>query len=289
MAEGISVQKNICLNCGEEHEGKFCHKCGEKKLNREDFTVKKFFTQTIDVFTHFDSNVLKSAWMVTTKPGLLAAEYIRGKRVPYSKPVQLFFLINIVYFLVLYYIGFDVVTNPLKDHMNHFVYGGLATSMVNEKLQSHKISMNDYENKFYDTIYVDSKLLIILMIPLFALFLKLIFFRQKRLYYEHLVFATYFFCFILLFYTFILNTFDYIIYYFTEYNLSADTIIEVNDFLALIIVLSATFIYLFFALQETYKISSVILFLKTILSVISLVAVVTIYSFFLFLLVYYTT
>lgn len=247
--------------------------CGEKKISREDLTFRKFFDQAFDIITHFDSKIWRSVYLLFSKPGFLVTEHLEGRRVKYAKPIQLFLVINVIYFLALNYIGFDEVTNPLKDHMNNFFYGDIATTLVNEKIENKNITFTEYDNKFYDEIYVESKLLIIFMIPLLALWFLLIFFRKDILYYEQLIFATYFFCFILLFYTFFINILESVF----------DTNTEE------IIVLLASAIYLFFSIRKIHKLSISQILLKTLLSVIGLVLVVSLFRFLIFLTVYYTS
>lgn len=261
-----------CVSCGETLHGKHCHRCGEKKISLDDFTVKKFTEQAFEIVTHFDSKILKSVYHLFSKPGFLVTEHLKGRRVSYAKPFQLFFVINVVYFLVLNYIGFDEVTNQINDHMNNPFYGKLATTMVNEELAKKNISYEKYDEEFYNEIYVESKLLIVLMIPLFALWYKLILFKENRLYYEHLIFSTYFFCFILFFYTFFLNIFQ--------------DVFDTN--VAEIIVIIVSSLYLYFSIRHVYKYSFVKTLGFTFLSVIGLIITVTIFRFFIFLTVYYT-
>ena len=278
-----------CVTCGTQLVGKFCHKCGEKKLSRDDFTVKQFLKQGVDVFTHFDSKVLRSATLLFIEPGKLTANYLKGKRTIYSKPIQLFFVINIIYFLVLNFIGFDIITNPLPDYMSNFIYGPFITSLINQKLIADNLSLELYSTKFYNSIYVHSKILIILMIPLFALCLKLIYIRRNKLLYEHLVFATYFFCFALLFYTLIINIVYYSIYYITIFSSDFHKIVDLNDEFVLILVIISFSMYMFLSFKKIHghHVSEGILFAA--LAMTALSAVVIIYDFFIFFIVYLTT
>lgn len=282
-----------CANCGEQLHGKHCHKCGEKKISKDDLTVKNFIGQTIDIFTHFDSKIFKSLILLLKKPGFLVSENIEGRRVKYAKPIQLFFIINIIYFFFLSYldVGFDAVTNRSSEHMDNLLYGHIATSLVNEKIKEKNIPFEEYDNNFYDEIYIESKLLIIFMIPIFALWFKLIYRKQKILYYEHLVFSTYFFCFILLFYTFILNAVVYPVIYKTPLSNYIEPVISYDtlELVAEIIVLILAAVYLFFSIRQVYKESLQQTLLKTFLSLIGLIVTFNLFKFLIFLAVFYTT
>lgn len=289
MSKETAPSVHKCVTCGETLIGKFCHKCGEKKLSRDDFTVKQFLKQGIDVFTHLDSKAFRSATLLFDDPGKLTRNYLDGKRNIYAKPIQLFFLINILYFLVLNYIGFDIITNPLEDYMSNFIYGPLVTSLVNKKLIAKNISLEQYSVKFYDAIYLHSKVLIILMIPLFALCLKLIYIKKDKLLYEHLIYATYFFCFALLFYTVIINIIYYTLYYFTVLNNNVHSVIELNDYAVIIIVIISFSIYSYYALRRIHghPVKEGIMYAA--LSMIALSFVVFFYDLLIFFVVYFTT
>ncbi len=282
-----------CANCGEPLQGKHCHVCGEKKINPEELTFKHFFNQSFEIITHYDSRVLRSVYHVFRKPGFLVTENLEGRRVRYAKPIQLFFLINIIYFFVLSFIeiGFDAVTNRATDHMENFFYGGYASSLVNEKVTEKNIPLEEYDEKFYNEIYVESKLLIIFMIPLYALWLKLIYLKKNILYYEHLIFATYFFCFILLFYTLVLNVVVYPLIYNTQFLHGGAELIDYNsgELMAELTVLIFAAVYLFFAIKQVHKQSAGQTLFKTFLAVIGLVLTFNVFKFLIFLTAFYTT
>lgn len=269
-----------CKSCGAGLLGSHCHVCGEKKLFLEDYKVRKFIEQSFNTITHFDSKVMKSARLLITKPGFLAKEYLEGRRIKYAKPFQLFFVINVFYFLVLNFIGFDIVTNHLDKHMSDPFYGDLATTMVNEKIKEKNVSLEIFDNDFYNEIYVESKLFIFVMIPMLAFWLMLIYLDTKKIYYEHLVFSTFAFCFILLFSTLFLNPFGY--------DTSLHKLINVdNNVIKTISVLVIT-VYIFLSLKYVYGQSNAKTFLKTLLTLAGMALVLTIYRFLIFLAVFYS-
>lgn len=276
-----------CLNCGEKLFGEYCFKCGEKKLKREDQTVKKFFEQGIEVIVHYDSKVLKSIYLLVTKPGFLAVEYLRGRRVPYSKPSQLFIILNVIYFLS--YIGFDTFTTPLYDHMNKTVYNSFASKMVNHKISNENITLKDYDEKFYTTISFQSRTLIFIMILLLALCFHLLYLRQGAYFYDNLVFSTYFFSFILLYLTTVLNILDFLFSMLFRYDFNFDTDFWSSDPLSFVIFTISMFIYLYIALKRVYKQPVLLTTVKTALSIAGLYITIEIYRLILFFTVFYTT
>jgi hypothetical protein len=94
----------LCNTCGSVSKGSICFNCGEKKFSPQQLSLKSFLTQSIDVFTHFENKVIRSAWLNIRKPGLITYKNLAGIRVPYAKPLQLFIIINIVFFLFFTYV-----------------------------------------------------------------------------------------------------------------------------------------------------------------------------------------
>jgi hypothetical protein len=100
-----------------------CSACGEKKFDPKQLSARNFIHQSIDIFTHFESKVLKSIWLIIRKPGFLTKENIRGVRVPYAKPMQLFIIVNVVFYFSVSYLhrsdyipaAFDNNSSPISQ------------------------------------------------------------------------------------------------------------------------------------------------------------------------------
>lgn len=90
----------VCINCSAPLLGKFCHQCGEKKIvPATDFSIKKFLEQTVDGLTHFDSKFLRSFGNLMWRPGRLTAEFVAGRHKRYMKPVQVFVVAALIFFI----------------------------------------------------------------------------------------------------------------------------------------------------------------------------------------------
>ena len=79
------IDDKLCLNCNFAVEGKFCANCGQKtSTKRLNFgTVTHDF---IHVLTHADKGVFSFAKEIAYKPGIIAKDYISGKRKKYFNP-----------------------------------------------------------------------------------------------------------------------------------------------------------------------------------------------------------
>ncbi|RYU90514.1 DUF3667 domain-containing protein [Mucilaginibacter terrigena] len=195
----IQIIANACPTCGEAFMGKFCYACGEKQINEKDLSLKKFAEQTVDIFTHFDGKFFQSVKYLLLYPGKLTAEFLAGRRVKLMKPLQLYIIINIIYFfllkqvdLFLYYLKYMVAgPDPVAILARRLVAKGAA----------HKgISTAAYIEAFDNTLPDTAKAFIILLIPLLAIGLWMLNFTKQKKIVPHIVFATHFFSFMLLFF-----------------------------------------------------------------------------------------
>jgi hypothetical protein len=185
-----------CPNCGAHLKDKYCSHCGQKRNERHDFRISHFLGETVHAFTHFDTKFFTTLRYLFTRPGYLTLEFIRGHRKKYMNPVQIFLISNIVYFI---FPLFDTFTTELAIHMDGPGLHATIRGMVEEKIKKDGISYTQYETEFNEHEKGKAKTLIILMIPIFAVFFSAMFLRQKRFFTEQLVFTLHFFSFLLIF------------------------------------------------------------------------------------------
>jgi Protein of unknown function (DUF3667) len=119
MATNSSAGPHVCVNCGHRYTGKICNMCGEKVFNEKQLSAGHFFHQVIDFFYHFESKVLKTIKLNFLKPGFVTKENLRGVHVPYAKPVQLYLIVNLVFYLVISKVG---VTDYIPNQGDHHYY-----------------------------------------------------------------------------------------------------------------------------------------------------------------------
>jgi hypothetical protein len=109
MADTPAPERSPCVNCGAGLLGRFCHACGEKQLGPRDRSLLHYFGGLIEAVLNLEGKLLKTVLTLVRRPGQLTADYWQGRRVPYMKPLPLFLLANVLYFLLASWTGLTAV------------------------------------------------------------------------------------------------------------------------------------------------------------------------------------
>jgi Protein of unknown function (DUF3667) len=157
--------ENSCQNCNQAISENFCSNCGQKKYKRID---KKYIWDEIQyTFLHINKGFLYSVKSVLKNPGKTAREFIEGNRVNHYKPISLaFVLAGISAFLSI---------NVIK------LYKMMEGLLVNQKLSSTMMEETlPLVNKY-------NSFIMLLFVPIVAVFTKIVFKKWGHNYYEHVV------------------------------------------------------------------------------------------------------
>ena len=158
--ENIKNNLRTCPSCGTKMLGIYCHNCSEKRIASSDYSLSKFLKQSINFLTHYDSKFIQSARILVSRPGFLTKEYFAGRRVTYVKPLQLFFLLNLLFLLLSSIFNWPFFTTPLVIHLNSGFYSFLAKTMVDNKIHELGISYEEYQAHFNHVVGTFSKTLV---------------------------------------------------------------------------------------------------------------------------------
>ena len=288
-----TVLLDNCANCGAPLSGPYCSNCGQKKEGKSDFKISQFLGETFHAFTHFDSKFFATVKNLFRRPGFLTLEYIQGHRKKYMGPMQLFLVCNIFYFL---FASFDTFTTPLKD-VEEGPLRAKMMQMVDAKIKEEGIDYKEYESKYNEREKGEARTLIVLMIPIFAFLISLLFLGQKRYFVEHLVFTLHFYSFMLLFMVFGIQLIVLIIalllslariFKLISHSDAVGILQFFNTDLGVTIFSSLCyFSYLFIAVKRVYAQSNVESFFKGFASVFLIYVTVLSYRYILFFSTFY--
>ena len=154
-----------CLNCTEPVSQKFCPNCGQK-CDTHRITFKHLvFHDIIHGIWHFEKGILFTIKEALTRPGKAALDYIAGKRIRYYN----------VFYLALLLIGLNLF-------LVHFYDTHVGAFIKTEKVaQNHDGKQLD---QFFDSY---EKLLLIGLLPLFAINSFILFRKKKLNFSEHII------------------------------------------------------------------------------------------------------
>jgi hypothetical protein len=109
MADTAAPDGSPCVNCGAALAGRYCHVCGEKRLAPGDRSLWHYVGGLVEAMLNLEGKLWKTLRALIARPGLLTAEYWRGRRVAYMKPLPLFLVANLLYFLLASWTGLTAV------------------------------------------------------------------------------------------------------------------------------------------------------------------------------------
>lgn len=189
-----------CLNCAAPATGRFCAGCGQE-IKHHSVALGPLLSDALAELASWDSKLFRTLMPLVIRPGFLTNEYNAGRRVPYLSPLKLYLTLSVLFFLLLSW------THPVAQFV-HIKPGSITVgtgedtaAMSKPAVRHTKLSSsfgrimergaakaNQSPAAFIATLIDDIPKMMFFLLPLFALTLKLLYLRTKRLYVEHLIF-----------------------------------------------------------------------------------------------------
>jgi len=135
----------ICLNCGAETVGRYCHVCGQENLEPKE-TVWHLIQHFFNDITHFDGKFFSTVKYLIRKPGFMSAEYMAGRRASYLNPIRMYVFTSAIFFILLFALRSpdDIVhVNETKEAKK----GLAALEKEKKSLEKKEVSENDPDDK----------------------------------------------------------------------------------------------------------------------------------------------
>lgn len=192
--------RRSCPSCAATVSGAFCGACGERLLGGDELTVRAQLEQLATGLFTVDGRVLRTLVALGFRPGQLTYDYCRGARVRHLKPVQVFLLANVAYFLLQPYTGFNTFRSTLTLQIERQIYSERLAEVVRARLAASGESMIEFAARFDARADSYARSLLILLAPLLGLALWAMDLRaRRRTLVESIVLATHFVAFALVF------------------------------------------------------------------------------------------
>jgi len=198
-----------CMDCGEQLQGPYCHSCGQKKSNIHRSTLKLIREVTAEQVS-LDSKLTKALKFLIIKPGFLTTEYFAGRRTRYYTPVRLYLLMSVLFFFLKVFVipaNSEVMMQRLDNKQSKIID---SIALLYSKETAAEIRLKGSENPIFQKlrklrdqnqlspfivkIFNRMPTVMFLLLPIFALVLRILFIRhgQTFYYFEHLIFSLHF-------------------------------------------------------------------------------------------------
>ncbi|MEM8997588.1 MAG: DUF3667 domain-containing protein [Acidobacteriota bacterium] len=171
MAHGKSTSRKMqlvtCKACGHRFRGQFCSRCGQKVITEDDKRLSRILGELLSALSFADSKLWRTFKTMVLRPGLFSRDFIDGCRTPYMKPLSVFLLANLIYFLtpaLMTTFHTDLETQITKG----FVHSPAAAAWVEGHLEQSGQSFEAYESRYNAKTKELSKLLLIVLALLFS-------------------------------------------------------------------------------------------------------------------------
>jgi hypothetical protein len=188
MQSPIDPAIEACPNCTTVLLGMHCHSCGQKKINANEFALKKFLARVLGDFTDIESSkIFKTLRALFTRPGLLATEYLAGRRGNYIGPIKLYLTFSAIYFLFAWGTLADLRGGSLQRTANN--------PIVINTARKQGMTPAVLADKIYQRTEKYASALRFFSVLISGTFLAAFYFRMKKYYVEHLVFSLYYYSF----------------------------------------------------------------------------------------------
>ncbi len=176
------ILERICKNCEIklEKDFKFCPNCGQEHKDKV-VHFKQFILDFLGDYFTFDSLIIRSVKPLLFNPGFLTNEFLAGRRVRYIPPLRMFIFISIIFVLVL----------------------GPVDKTIDIERSEEAEFLDSFFNVWFPRLFF-------LLLPLFALFLYVLFRKPGRFYLTHFIFSVHFHAFIFVLLTVMVVLIDYI-------------------------------------------------------------------------------
>jgi hypothetical protein len=177
-----------CANCTTVLVGMHCHACGQKKINPNEFSLKRFLARTIGDITDIESSkIFKTLVAMIARPGVLTTEYLAGRRGNYIGPIKLYLTFSALYFLFAW--------GALAEIRGGATDRTARTPFLVNVARKRGVDPSVLADKIHQKAEKYSTVLRFFSVLISGAFLAAFYFRSKKYYVEHLVFSLYYYSF----------------------------------------------------------------------------------------------
>ena len=91
-----------CLNCGAHLTGQYCGQCGQRAVGRF-ISIWQLLSDAFGDLLELDSRLWRTMIPLLNRPGLLTKDYLRGRRARYMPPFRMYLVLSLLFFVVAFF------------------------------------------------------------------------------------------------------------------------------------------------------------------------------------------
>ncbi len=222
------IRQHLCGNCLMPLDSVFCSHCGQKQISQSKH-FSALFREFFEDVLNLDDKILRTIKPLLVKPGFLSLEYFADRRMRYVSPLKLYFFLSVItFFLVQQSVesnidpnnliqlddnstkesarkGIDITINgkPWNAKTNPAEISGIPSAfntLINDRMikLDAVLKSKDAQKQLVHAGLSAIPTALLIMLPFFAVLLKMAYVFNKRLYMEHMIVALHNHAFLLL-------------------------------------------------------------------------------------------
>jgi hypothetical protein len=186
--------------------GDYCHRCGEKRPEARDLSVRHFVRDVAQEVTSLDSKLTRTLLTLMFRPGRLTTEWVAGRRSRYLKPLNLclgVFAVSLFVFTAskqvsMFDIGLIIKNEKQMAEEWHLKGGGAYGRLFDRAAARKGVTREALEDAVSDRWQRNVSIIQPVQIIILALLLQIVYYFSRRYFVEHLVFSMHFLAFAIL-------------------------------------------------------------------------------------------
>jgi hypothetical protein len=103
-----------CLNCGDPTPGEYCRTCGQRKVDVQ-VSLRAMLADALEDELSVDRRLPATLSALLLRPGQLTVDYVNGRIVRYIRPLRLYLVSSIIFFLLLSFTSLRFIREQVPE------------------------------------------------------------------------------------------------------------------------------------------------------------------------------
>lgn len=172
----------------------------KKNSSSQELTFKEFLKSNASIMFGIDGRLPSTLKTLMFRPGIVTKSIVNGSYDKYTSPTTLYFAINILFFILLPIVNSGSAKFLSFSYESFTISDGFHSNIVNKDLADSELLEIVYQTQFDAHIAYNQPALIFIIIPILSLFLKIIEYRSRKKFLQHLVFSFHFMTYFLIYF-----------------------------------------------------------------------------------------